>query len=360
MKILWKGNIFNPTGVATAGREYCKALLKLGHEVQAQDIWNSHYKFNEGLEILNKPIDGDKCDATIFFDYPQHYRDGYNTVLGGAVHEGTRLWPGWAEALNKTDVVWVPSNATKNLFKWNGVDKKIVVVPHGVDPDIYKPGTESKEGTFVFLSVNSWHGGVNDRKGTDLLIKAFDEEFKDEDVRLLLKVSAFWDQPFDVGKAVYNLLGHTNDKILFNNKFVPEDDLVGYYQKSHCFVAPTRGEGFGLTILNALACGLPVVTTKDNNSGHMDFCKNNPAVIWVDAPTVKQGDPRFYVQGNMFAEPSLDSLKKQMRFAYDKRKEMEQLGLQGAEMVRKDWTWEKGAQILVDTIKGVKNGGKEA
>ena len=66
MKFLIKGNVFNPTGVATGNREIAKALHKLGHEVQVTDPFHSRYEFNEGLEYLNKPIEtqeDDECRA---------------------------------------------------------------------------------------------------------------------------------------------------------------------------------------------------------------------------------------------------------------------------------------------------------
>ena len=59
-----------------------------------------------------------------------------------------------------------------------------------------------------------------------------------------------------------------NKDIIVNSEYVKESELVGkYYHNADCFVAPTRGEGFGMTILNAMACGLPIVVTKDVNSG---------------------------------------------------------------------------------------------
>jgi glycosyltransferase involved in cell wall biosynthesis len=360
MKIVWKGKVFNPTGIATANREYIKALVKRGHKVQAEDLWHDVYDFNKGLEFLNLPINvNDKEVVTIFFDYPHHFKDGYGKLLGGSVHEGTRLFPGWAENMNKMDAVWAPSNAVKNLFKWNGVEKTIYVIPHGYDPEVYNMVSNKKEkldSAFTFLSINSWTGEVGDRKGTELLVKAFDDEFKpEENVRLLLKFGTFWQAPFDTRKRLLALLGHENKNILVNDSYLPEKELAEFYQNADVFVAPTRGEGFGLTILNSLACGTPVIVTKDNNSGHMDFCKGNEGVLWVDSPRLIQGDPRFYCQGNLLAEPNVETLRKQMRYAFEHREEMLEKGKKGREFV-KDWTWDAAAQKIEKMIEEVNNG----
>ena len=150
--------------------------------------------------------------------------------------------------------------------------------------------------------------------------------------------------------CIQNILGHPNPNIVFNNDWVPEEELVTHYQKSDCFVSPTKGEAFGLTIINAMACGLPVIVTKDVNSGHMDFCKGKDSVLWIDAPTVAQGDPRFYAPGNMLAQPDLESLKKQMRFAYENKDDLRKKAITNSEEIRTKWTWKETARKLSESI----------
>jgi len=357
MKILWKGPVMNPTGIATASREMVKALAKRGHTIRAIDVWNSAFDFNEGLDFLNDKMDKKDVDVTIVFDYPQYWSDAYGIAgkpIFSFIHEGTKMFPGWVEQMNaKQGKLFVCSKATKNLFKWNMVKEPAEVISYGFNPELYKIREDIRNtGDFVFLSVNSWTGNEGDRKGTDLLIKAFDEEFKGTDAKLLLKISTFWSPQNELyyQKCIDSILGHKNENIIFNCNYVKEEKLAEFYNMSDVFVAPTRGEGFGLTILNSLASGCPVIVTKDNNSGHMDFCKNNPGVLFIDAPTSKQGDPTFYIQGNMLAEPDFESLKKQMRYAFDNREKLKELGKAGSEFV-KDLTWDKCAEKLEEFIK---------
>jgi glycosyltransferase involved in cell wall biosynthesis len=362
MKILFKGNVFNPTGFATANREIVKALVKEGCQVQCSDTWHDGYDFNAGLEFLNSSIGVNKNDTvTIFADYPQHWRDGYGKIVGHFLHEGTKLHPGWTEMLNQVDKIFVPSKATKNLFNYNGVTlPKIEVIPYGVN-ELYVPKQiEKKEDdAFVFLSVNSWTGQMNDRKGTDLLIKAFDEEFSGNDnVKLLLKISTFWDpKPEQYYRDAINLiLGHENENIMINTVYVPEENLVSYYQMADCFVSPTRSEAFGLTILNAMACGLPVIVTKDNNSGYMDFCKGKDSVLFIKADKMEQADMRFFAKGNLQPIPELDSLKEQMKIAYNESRgvtisRLKENALKNSEQIRKDYTWQNTAKKIMEFIK---------
>jgi hypothetical protein len=351
-KIIYKGNVFNPTGIATANREIVKALEKLGVKIQCSDIWHSGYDFNEGLEHLNTSIDA-KGATTIFADYPQNWKDGYGKIVGYFLHEGTRLHPGWSDVMNTADLVLVPSRATYNLFKANGVQVPIQIVPYGINPEIYHPKEFERDENYLFISVNSWTGNKGDRKGTDILVKAFDEEFRPEEkVKLVLKIGTFWQKisPEMYANSIFQILGHVNPNILINEAYVDEKELATYYQQADCFVAPTRGEAFGLTIINAMACGLPVIVTKDNNSGHMDFCRGKDSVLWIDVAKLEQADLRFFAQGNMQPVPSIESLKKQMRYAFEHRQEMLDKGKTNAEEISK-WSWENSAKKLLEAIK---------
>jgi len=100
-----------------------------------------------------------------------------------------------------------------------------------------------------------------------------------------------------------------------------------------------------------MACGLPVVVTKDINSGHMDFCKGKDSVVWIDAPEVEQGDPRFYCQGNMLAKPDFEDIKKQMRFAFDNKDDLKKKGIANSTDIRENWTWDKTAEKIVEFLK---------
>ena len=352
MKLIWKGNLFNPTGIATAYRELVRALLKKGVRVQASDIWHSGYEFNKGLEVLNYPIDAKTVDYTIFADYPQFWRDGYGKIVTHFLHEGTRLPEGWSQILNTADLVMVPSQATKNLFRINGIMNKIKIVPFGVN-DLYKPVIQENQ-DFIFLFVNSWTGEKGDRKGTDILIKAFNEEFRpDEKVKLVLKISTFWRKQsieFYIQK-IQELLGKSKpNNILLNVDYIPEDKLVEHYQNADCFVMPTRSESFGLTAINAMACGLPLIITKDNNSGYMDFCRGKDSVLWIDAPNMEQADRHFYVEGNLQPIPDIESLKKQMRYAFEHR-ELKEKAIKNSEEIRKNWTWSASADKFIKVLK---------
>jgi len=96
-----------------------------------------------------------------------------------------------------------------------------------------------------------------------------------------------------------------------------------------------------LTILNAMACGMPVVTTNDKNSGHMDFTKPYDSVVWIQPEGIEEAPKRFYSPGNMLARLSVEEVRKQLRYAYENHKELKEKAMNNSEEIREKFSWEQ-------------------
>jgi len=105
------------------------------------------------------------------------------------------------------------------------------------------------------------------RKNIQKLIDSF-EKIKEEhpDFSLVLVGKQGWGQGF-----------HSTEGVIWTG-YIPKDDLVAVYSGSRVFVYPSLYEGFGLPILEAMACGVPVVTS--NNSSMVEIAKD--VAILVD------------------------------------------------------------------------------
>ncbi len=279
-KILWSGSVFHPTGFGKHSRGMVKSLLKKGIEVQSNDFYVPRPDLEKGLEKVNYPILKNiqeiKDTVTVINDYPIRWGDvGHGLKMAYLIHEGTKIPPEWIQFQRYVDIVLVPSTAIKKMAKFNGIQKPIYVVPEGVDPDFYYPNTHHKKNPisqnthfgdgsgeaggvlqsspFTFLFLGAWTGGI-DRKGAGLVIKAFHEEFKEENVELILKLSAFWMPKFDINQEIYKIIETEDKRIKFNDDPIPPEKIREFYWNSDCFVLPTMGEAFGLTIIEAMAC----------------------------------------------------------------------------------------------------------
>lgn len=169
------------------------------------------------------------------------------------------------------------------LGRWK-LDPEPLYAPLGVNMDIFKPDPEGgrkfresfgwTEKNFVIGSVGANYG--DDRKGYIILLKAFREFInKHPEARLYLHTQAFGDDccPYshvidDLGLNRY--VGFPDQQEYFFDR-ISEEALPSIYSGFDVFCLPTKGEGFGLPVIEAQACGVPVVVT-DNTSGP-ELCK---------------------------------------------------------------------------------------
>lgn len=154
---------------------------------------------------------------------------------------------------NLADYISVPSNFSKKTFLENGVEeRKIITTPYGVDLLIFKNHPKTDK-IFRFISV----GTIGIRKGSYYTLKAFDE-LKLPNCELLM-IGRIEDDFIPIANQFKN-----NINIIFTNH-VDQKLLNKFYNESDVFVISSIEDGFAMVILQALACGLPVICTQ--NSG---------------------------------------------------------------------------------------------
>lgn len=163
------------------------------------------------------------------------------------------------DILNRFSEVWVPSQWNKSGLEHSGVTVPIKVVPLGVDTDLFRPAIKSRvfdplapEPPLVFGTV-AWLGPSRDRKNLTAAVRAFQRAFRPEvkDVALRLKLLP--------GDDATGLLA--DPRITVTHDLLPPVKLAGWYQGLDCYVLPSKGEGWCLPALEAMACGSPVITS---------------------------------------------------------------------------------------------------
>lgn len=263
------------------------------------------------------------------------------------VFETTKLAPTWAENLNIMDQVWTPSSWGKEAFINSGVKEELIrVVPEGVDRSIFNPYVSplkyiKERKTFKFLCLGKWEP----RKGQDILLHAFKEEFKgDKSVELLLQAQNIFLPDFSINVELQNL-GFAREElknVRFLRGFLPFGDLGKLYKSADCFVLPTRGEGWGLPIMEAMSCGLPVIAT--GCTGQLDFMTSENSYMLKHKGLVHAKDPRWqqFFADSQWYEPDIEHLKESMRDVYENPEKAKKVGEKASQDVKK-WSWESAA-----------------
>lgn len=270
--------------------------------------------------------------------------------------ESTRLPKGWAEALDRyTDRIWTATPWGKRVFAANGLDPdRIDVVPLGIDPALFHPDLPptpaiARDGSYTFLSVGRWEK----RKGMADLVKAFDDEFSDtDDVRLVLAGLHANQFDLDLGRELAPLGLRRPDRLKIIPPVGRHTTFAGIYTACDAFVAPTRAEGWGLPMTEAMACGLPTIVT--GYSGPSAFIGEHAyridhRLVPVDVPFFETDDGDL----GLWAEPDWGHLRHLMRHVYENREEARARGMAGAGHVRDRFSWDRAADAAADLLRRV-------
>jgi len=234
--------------------------------------------------------------------------------------------------------VMVTSAHVLQVLRNAGVTVPIVNVSEGLNQNLAKSEKYSLKTrkSFKFLHVSS---GLP-RKGIDILIKAFTEEFeKNEDVSLIIKT--FHNEANCVPALLENLNKNNSPEIeVIYDSELTEGQMAYLYEEADAVVIPSRAEGFGLPVAEAMLKKVPVITT--GYSGQMDFADDENA--WLLDYEIKKAESQLGLVNSYWAEPDVQQLKKVMRYLFENRDNPEiSAKIEKAFLTARSLTWEKTA-----------------
>lgn len=286
---------------------------------------------------LSEHYEGQKVG--LLYNYPYTVESMRTDVrLVYTMFESSKIPEDFIEPLLAADEVIVPSRFCQEVFARDGI--KSTVVPLGYDGSVFYPRhrkpVENGE-PYVFIHYD----GFNMRKGFKEVFEAFTKEFgKDPAVKLIIKTVQNH-PPIPVIPAAY-----PNIEVI-SAEYTPKE-LCDLLARAHCMVYPSRGEGFGITPLEAMATGLPAIVP--NAHGIAEYF-NKTFMLEVKVSHTCPGlYNRFKGQnvGDMVV-CDVDDLRRQMRWAFENQSAAANLGYNASEYV-KAFTYAKTAQNLARII----------
>lgn len=368
----WHSIVNFPSGYAISSKNFMLALDTMGVDIRYR------YVYGEGTPFPIKESEEFKDYRLGIFrsrdfseNYPQvvygqgdiFYKNSGHYKIGYTMLEVTGIPKLWVSNANQMNEVWVPSVFNQETFSNSGVNVPIHVMPLGVDENYFNPEIKAYKlnDRFTFLSVFEW----GERKAPEKLLRAYCEEFNRSDQVLLLCKVMNNDGSVSIPSEIANLnlpKNHAPIMILCNNEnsggingvtfihcpAIPDHQLGTLYRSADCFVLPTRGEGWGMPFLEAMACGLPVIVT--DWSAHCDFVNETNSYLLRVKSLIDAKAKCPYYAGFKWADADEDHLMFLMRHVYENREEARNKGLKASADVLTNWTWEKAAEKIVNRL----------
>lgn len=237
--------------------------------------------------------------------------------------ETTVLDAGFVRWLGQYDQVLVPCQHNVELFGQFHPDVR--VVPLGVDHKFWRPQPRVEGGPFRFAAGGSlWR-----RKGLDVVVRAF-EALKLRDAVLHIKAAPH---------ALDTPTGGFPANVVLDREWMSPEVQRDWFNRADCFIAVSRGEGFGLMPLQAMALGVPNIVS--DTSGQREFIDAATAVVpvrSVRADTVGEWD-----------EPDQGVLEEHMMTMYKNRdtiRELAELNIPKTER----FAWKHSTKRLLDAV----------
>lgn len=335
---------------------------------------NDEYYFNEiDKKLLYQQIlwntDGTRSDYKIYEDPSKEFHHDVNIVLCETNHHifyddyvgpkiAYNVWEStlqpveFFDKLKEFDELWVPSKWQRDCTISQGYDpKKIKVVPEGVDTKTFFPEDVTHEltsdGRFKFFLAGRWDYRKSIKEIIETFLNTFD---KDEPVDLIISV----DNPFsgDGMETTEERLEHyglQDDRIKILH-FPSREDYVKILKSCNAFVSCARSEGWNLPLIESMACGVPSIYS--NCSGQLEFAegKGIPVNIVGEKPVDTSTYSHFNDSVGNYYEPDFKDLGKKMWDVVTNYSKYKQLALEESEEIRREFNWERVAEIGIQTI----------
>lgn len=366
--VLLRAPLLTHSGYGVHARQVARWLFRVAAETHQLDItteplgWGKTHMLvdteaEDGLVGQILQAAGNKknsYDVTIQLQLPNEWNPFLGTFNIGVTAgvETDKCNPSWIECINRMDMIIVPSEFTKQTFLNTGeVLVPIVVVPESFPDGLLSEAVSVDLGLstkFNFLVVGQLTGNntENDRKNLPFTMKWLADTFADcPDVGIVVKTNSGAQTQLDkqnirniFSKLVGEIVGPKNKgpKFYLLHGHMTDEEMHGLYTHPDikALVTFTHGEGYGLPIVEAAACDLPIIAT--NWSGHLEFLKHGrfiPVDYNLMPIPASRVDNQIFMKDVKWANPVELDAKQRLKKFYS------------GSQIPKQWATELGTKI---------------
>lgn len=386
--VILRGPSLSESGYGVHARQIARWLFDLADKTGNIDVvtealpwgitpWLVDVYAHDGLvgRIIQANGKRDKYDVSLQLQLPNEWNPflaDYNVGITAGV-ESDVCNPAWVSAVNRMDMVIVPSEFVKSVFTNTGeVKTKIVVIPEAFIDAITKPelptlNLEELTTDFNFLVFGQVTGNnpENDRKNIFYTIKWLAEQFQDNpNIGVVVKTNTGRQTVVDRIRTT-NLLAQLTMEVKKGAEFpkfyllhgdMSDDEVASLYRhpKIKALVTATRGEGFGLPILEAAASGLPVMAT--GWSAHTEFLNRGKYVKFdYRLETIHQSrvDNQIWMPNARWANVKEDDFKQRVKKFVSSTSVPQAWAKELAEKLKNEYSFQSIATRYTEALKDV-------
>lgn len=327
----FRGMVLGPSGFAAQGREWLRLLEDLGlnpslHGARLGPVEGGETPAERALIARCAARPKQRDGITVQHVLPPHFEpDGdarANIVM--TVFETTSLPEGWGHHLNQADAVIVPAQPIADAFVRGGVSfDRVRAIAPPVNTAPYVRGVKAwqgmpprRPGVTRLLSVVDW----SLRKGMDVLLPAVARACTADEADLVLKLAPRPDQDRDALQRQCQMVvrqhSHGEPVIVHVlDPLVEAEEMPSIYASCDALVLPSRGEGWGRPVHEAMLMGLPVVATQ---AGALATLLPDATVGFPVASSIEQVLEEAAIEAPVFRgqqwwQPDFDDLVSQIR-----------------------------------------------
>jgi glycosyltransferase involved in cell wall biosynthesis len=340
------------TGLGSAARSTGSAFARMGVKVAHLDLSD---RIQTGrVSDVPSDVQGVPFDTTIFHINPEEligyapdslaYRIGTGWNVGFFFWETDRIPETWIAGISAVDEIWVGSTFVADSFK-QITSKPVRIVGLPVEPSGTTRSRRSGDSVFTVSYVADLGSGA-ERKNPVAAVRAFRRAFGDDpsETRLVMKLGNL-----DRNPGIRAQLGAAAEgmPVEIVEGYVSRERVRALIEDSDVYLSLHRSEGLGLTLLEAMEMGVPVVAT--GYGGNTDFMTSDSGRL-VNFRIVEAGQDAGPYIGHRWAEPDIDHAALHLReLQADPELRME-IGARGRSIVAADYSVDVFAARVTQAI----------